>query len=130
MVELMNEADFWSEDEMSLNHYQNCAMETAIYPDELLYPMLGLQGEVGELSEKLKKHFRDNNFEVAIEDAVAELPARLRLDMAHELGDVLWYVTTIAFDLGYNLEEIAELNLEKLESRQKRNRLKGNGDNR
>ena len=46
---------------MDMEEYQATAMQTAIYPDALIYPMLGLQGEVGELSEKLKKFFRDND---------------------------------------------------------------------
>ena len=128
MVELMNEADFWDEDNLTLNDYQNSAMETAIYPDELIYPLLGLQSECGELSSKLKKHFRDNEYEVTIEDAIAELPATLRLDMAHEAADCLWYIAAIASDLGYSLQEIAELNLEKLDDRKRRNTLKGDGD--
>lgn len=130
MVELMNEVDFLDHDGMSFDEYQAHAMETAIYPDELLYPVLGLVGEAGEVADKVKKFYRDNQFEVSCEDAVAELPAMLRLEIAKELGDVLWYVSAIASDLGYSLEEIAELNIEKLDSRQKRNRLKGNGDNR
>ena len=89
---------------------------------------MGLQSECGELSSKLKKHFRDNEYEVTIEDAIAELPATLRLDMAHEAADCLWYIAAIASDLGYSLQEIAELNLEKLDDRKRRNTLKGDGD--
>jgi len=50
--------------------------------------------------------------------------------MAKELGDVLWYVTAIASDLGYELDEVAQLNLDKLESRSQRGKIKGSGDNR
>ena len=126
MVELME--DFFENEPMTLEQYQTAAMEKAIYPDALIYPMLGLQGEIGELSEKLKKYFRDNDYEVTIEDAVAELPAELRYAMALECSDVLWYITAVASDLGYDLEEIAELNIEKLDSRQRRKKIKGSGD--
>lgn len=126
MVELME--DFFENEPMTLEQYQTAAMEKAIYPDALIYPMLGLQGEVGELSEKLKKYFRDNDYEVTIEDAVTELPAELRYAMALECSDVLWYITAVASDLGYDLEEIAELNIEKLDSRQRRKKIKGSGD--
>jgi len=120
----------WLSASMPMHDYATAAMQFAIYPDALIYPMLGLQGEVGELSEKLKKFFRDNEYEVGMEDCIAEMPAELRLEMAKELGDVLWYITAIASDLGYELDEVAELNLDKLESRNRRNKIKGSGDNR
>jgi NTP pyrophosphatase (non-canonical NTP hydrolase) len=50
--------------------------------------------------------------------------------MTKELGDVLWYVSQIASELGLELEEIAEANLEKLLSRQRRGVLSGSGDER
>lgn len=129
MVELQEEFD-WDTPSMTMEEYASSAMDKAIYPDALIYPMLGLQGEVGELSEKLKKWFRDNDYEVQMEDCVAELPAELRLEMAKEVGDIIWYATAVASDLGYSLDEVVSLNLEKLEDRQRRNRIKGSGDNR
>jgi len=127
MVEL-NEMFDWEAEPMTFSEYQTDAMDKAIYPDALIYPMLGLQGEVGELSEKLKKFFRDNDYEVTMEDCVAEMPAELRFEMAMECSDVLWYITAVAADLGYDLEEIAQMNIEKLESRKRRKRIKGSGD--
>ena len=50
------------------------------------------------------------------------------MSIARELGDVLWYVTAIASDIGYDLEEVAMLNLEKLQDRQSRDVLTGSGD--
>jgi NTP pyrophosphatase (non-canonical NTP hydrolase) len=50
--------------------------------------------------------------------------------MSQELGDVLWYVAQIASELGLELEEIAQANLEKLLSRQQRGVLSGSGDER
>ena len=50
--------------------------------------------------------------------------------MAKELRDVLWYVAMIAEYLGVSLAEVAEVNIEKLESRWKRNKIHGEGDNR
>lgn len=78
---------------------------------------LGLVGEAGEVAEKLKKSFRDN--------AVLD-----KEDMMKELGDVLFYVAALANLYGGNLQEVAELNVSKLESRQKRGVLQGSGDNR
>ena len=47
-----------------------------------------------------------------------------------ELGDVLWFVSEMSYMIGTNLSEVAELNVKKLQDRQKRNTLKGSGNNR
>ena len=106
---------------MNFSEYQKKANATAIYDSKfsILYPTLGLAGEAGEVAEKVKKIIRDNK---SIVDE--------RQDVAKELGDVLWYVAAVARDIGYSLEVIAEMNIEKLESRKERGTLQGNGDNR
>ena len=50
--------------------------------------------------------------------------------MAKELGDVLWYVEVTAHRLGYDLKDIANMNISKLKSRQDRGKISGSGDNR
>lgn len=106
---------------MTLNQYQHGALETAIYPEDkrIIYPTLGLVGESGEVAEKVKKVYRDNNCEFTQERREA---------IALEIGDVLWYCATLANDLGYSLEEVAQMNLDKLHSRKERNRIAGDGD--
>ena len=47
-----------------------------------------------------------------------------------ELGDVLWYVASAARELGYDLADIAQANLDKLADRAARGTLQGSGDNR
>lgn len=106
---------------MTLNEYQQKALETAIYPNPILYPALGMCGEAGEVADKVKKVLRDNNSEFTDEK---------KMEIAKEIGDVLWYCATLAHDLGYSLEEIAQMNYEKLRSRQLRGKLGGSGDNR
>lgn len=108
---------------MELNEYQKRALETALYPKEvrILYPTLGLTGEAGEVADKVKKVIRDNDGDFSVER---------RLEIAKELGDVLWCISTLANDLGYTLEEIGELNNRKLSSRKERGVISGNGDNR
>ncbi len=108
---------------MELNDYQKKALETAVYPQDkkIIYPTLGLTGEAGEVADKVKKVIRDN-------DQVFD--AEHKKAIAMELGDVLWYVATLASDLGYSLEEIGQMNYAKLKSRQERNKLNGSGDNR
>ena len=106
---------------MDFDEYQKQANETAIYPVRysLLYPALGLAGEAGEVAEKVKKIIRDDK------DIESE-----RKNIARELGDVLWYVSAVARDIGYTLGGIADLNIEKLQSRKERGKLQGNGDDR
>jgi NTP pyrophosphatase (non-canonical NTP hydrolase) len=53
-----------------------------------------------------------------------------RAAMSKELGDVLWYVSQLASELGLELETVAQANLEKLLSRQRRGVLSGSGDER
>lgn len=106
---------------MNFSEYQKRANATAIYDSKfsILYPTLGLAGEAGEVAEKVKKIIRDNKSIIDEKESVAK-----------ELGDVLWYVAAVARDIGYSLEVIAEMNIEKLESRKERGVLQGNGDNR
>ena len=106
---------------MKLDEYQERAGETAIYPDGLNYPILGLAGEAGELCNKYKKILRDKGGEADINDMD---------ELAKELGDVLWYVAQIATELDTDLEIVARRNLMKLEDRQNRGVLGGSGDNR
>ena len=107
---------------MTPNEYQTAALQTAIYPNQganFVYPALGLVGEAGEVADKLKKVIRDS-------DGV--LTDEVRDKVALELSDVCWYVAVLAYELDYTLEEIMQMNLDKLASRQSRGVLSGSGD--
>ncbi len=109
---------------MEFNQYQEEARKSAIYPNKgnnFIYPTLGLAGEAGEVAEKIKKIIRDSDGIVS-EEKKAEL--------AKELGDVLWYISNLAEELGLKLEDVARGNIEKLRSRLERGKVHGNGDNR
>lgn len=108
---------------MELNEYQKKALETKVYGsgNDIIYPALGLTNEAGEVSGKIKKVLRDNNGVFNIEN---------KRKIADELGDVLWYLAACAEDLGYSLNEIAEMNIDKLLSRRERGVIQGSGDNR
>lgn len=85
--------------------------------DRLVENTLGLVGEAGEVSEKVKKLFRDKN---SFSDE----------DVLKELGDVLFYATALANIFGGNLKTIMEMNMKKLDDREQRGVLSGSGDNR
>ncbi|MEA2208720.1 MAG: hypothetical protein QOF54_1197 [Solirubrobacteraceae bacterium] len=108
---------------MELSEYQRLSRSTARYPrkEALTYPALGLAGEAGEFADHAKKVIRDDGGEVT--------PQR-REAMGKELGDVLWYVAQLASELGLELEQVAQDNLDKLLSRQRRGVLSGSGDER
>lgn len=110
---------------MTFDEYQTQALTTVISTsDELkdtLHWVLGINGEAGEVAEKVKKIIRDKNGEISEED---------KKELAKEIGDVLWYLAVFAHQLGFKFEDVAQINLDKLSSRQKRGILGGSGDNR
>ena len=106
---------------MNINTYQQEAAKTAIYSNKLIYPTLGLAGEAGEIANKVKKILRDNS---------GELEEDVRQNLISELGDVLWYIAALATDLNVELSEVANKNIEKLNSRKNRGTIGGSGDNR
>ena len=106
---------------MNFNEYQKLARSTAVYPEEykVVYPALGLCGEAGEVADKIKKTVRGDT---PLDEVTGNI--------AMELGDVLWYVATLADDLGVELEDVAKWNVDKLQRRMRSNKIKGDGDNR
>ncbi len=103
--------------------YEEQAGVFAVYPHagegigaSLAYTALGLCGESGEYSEKVKKYIRDGTLDKSL--------------AVKELGDVLWYLTASAHELGYTLQDVAEINIVKLRDRKERGVLKGSGDER
>jgi NTP pyrophosphatase (non-canonical NTP hydrolase) len=111
---------------MDFNEYQNLAARTGYGDDAernfvLMIYSMGLAGESGEVIEKLKKAMRDRGG--AVDEGEKQL-------LQKELGDVLWYLSEISRMLGIPLQDIAEMNIEKLASRKERGTLHGAGDTR
>ncbi|MBQ8996637.1 nucleoside triphosphate pyrophosphohydrolase family protein [Candidatus Saccharibacteria bacterium] len=111
-----------------MNEYQEACRQYDLFRQTedykspaFLEKVLGLVGEAGETADKIKKVIRDKDGIISETD---------RKEIAKELGDTLWYVATIARYIKMPLAEVAEMNLEKLESRKQRNLLSGEGDNR
>jgi NTP pyrophosphatase (non-canonical NTP hydrolase) len=107
---------------MNFDDYQKFTKTTVSRPDlPLVYTILGLAGESGEVAEKMKKIIRDKGGTIDSNDGVGFIK---------ELGDVLWYLARIADQLGVPLSTVAELNMAKLKSRKLRQKISGSGDNR
>lgn len=107
---------------MDFNEYQEIALESAFFNvDGLVYCTLGLTGESGEFADHVKKMIRD--------DQGILLDGRKEL-LIKELGDVLWYLSSLANELDVSLETVAKVNIEKIQDRRKRGVQGGSGDNR
>ncbi|MBK6724387.1 MAG: nucleoside triphosphate pyrophosphohydrolase family protein [Acidobacteria bacterium] len=99
---------------MNFEEYQSEASQTALYPrrmSNLEYPTLGLAGEAGEVANIVKKIQRDHDGVITDET---------RLKLKDELGDVLWYISACADELGLTLAEVAAYNVDKLAKRHNR----------
>jgi NTP pyrophosphatase (non-canonical NTP hydrolase) len=92
---------------MRANDYQKAALRTAstLEPKDLvLNGVLGLNGEAGEVADHIKKHLFQGH----------ELNKE---HLAKELGDICWYIAIMAEGLGYDLESIMQMNVNKLMKR-------------
>lgn len=108
---------------MDFDEYQESALRTAKVADRrslLTECALGLAGESGEVADHIKKHHHQGH------DLIID-------HLKAELGDVLWYVATMARALGLDLSEVASANVAKLKARYpdgfdpKRSRDRGDG---
>lgn len=111
---------------MNCNEYQQRASTTLTVGDTqqtslITYLTLGLTGESGEIAEKVKKILRNEAGDFSKLD---------REDIKRELGDVLWYLSTLAGALDIDLDDVATTNLAKLADRKQRGVIKSTGDNR
>ncbi len=113
---------------MTIDEYSKTAITTLLgehaitdMDATLLSQVFGLVGESGEVAEKFKKLIRDKKGQITDED---------KKEIIKELGDILWYVNTVAVLLDSSLEEVAKGNLDKVLSRKARGVTNGSGDNR
>lgn len=108
---------------MKFKLYDKLVTESSIYPPDMsiIYPAIGMSGEVGEVANKVKKVIRDKN---------GVFGENERCAIASEISDVLWYLTATAHDLGYTLEDIVQLSYNKIQHRMSNNTLHGDGDDR
>ena len=107
------------------DNYQKIAHSTSLNTDiggnEVLYPVLGLADEAGEVMGKFKKLYRDKN---------GVIDEEFKSEVTGELSDVLWYLAEICTKLNIKLSDVAEQNIKKLLDRKARGKLQGSGDKR
>jgi NTP pyrophosphatase (non-canonical NTP hydrolase) len=104
--------------------YDEFTERLAVYSDKqtdpavvsAMYLALGLVGEAGEVSEKVKKWHRDGRIDGDL--------------VVLELGDVLYYLTRLANVFGYTLADVERLNRKKLTDRRAKGTIHGSGDRR
>lgn len=135
---------------MNINEYVQAAKRTnkislEQYPETAIHhQMLGLIGEVGELAEKFKKYERD----IAPLSNLNDKPSMSkylrtkeffidrdtfimkRNEIKKEFGDIFWYVCVLADMLEFDVDDILQLNIDKLAKRYSENKIGGSGDNR
>lgn len=125
---------------MTLNEYQQEALKTCMPScNNMAYMLTNLVAEVGELAGKVAKQIRKENaiyrenmltpmflFDEDNREAFQEMVA----EMAYEAGDILWQLSGVIHRLGYTLDDVARMNLEKLASRAERGKIDGDGDHR
>ena len=100
------------------------------------YMMLNLVGEVGELASKVAKQIRKGN--LSIDGSTLKVPPGANshevntfdVEAFKEAGDILWQVAGLCSVMGWDLDDVAQGNLDKLASRKSRGMIDGEGDNR
>lgn len=109
---------------MNFKEYQRFAMKFAEYEDSF-YPFLGLSEEVGELNSYIAKFARGDDLVERYGDS------EVILDLVRkEAGDVLWMLTAVCHEWGFELDDVANENLTKLQKRKTKGNIKGTGDER
>ena len=121
--------------QLTLNEYQEQAMTTCMGSSHNpLYMLFMLGEEIGELQGKFSKAIRKGKLQFAYNDLVFthktpnEDIEEWEDLVAKECGDILWGVAGICEVMGWSLEDIAQMNLDKLAARKAVGTIDGNGD--
>lgn len=117
---------------MELNEYQQKAMTTCMPSSEnFSYMLLNLVGEVGEFASKVAKSVRKERLELHYDNPFWLEESFEQEDkdaLMLEAGDVLWQLSGLCSVMGWSLEDVAQMNLDKLAARKMAGTIDGNGD--
>lgn len=128
-----------SKKELTLNEYQKKAMSTCMDScNNFSYMFINLVGEVGEFASKIGKQIRKEHYSIDdnhlhngnnIDELSCNEAHRLwHEELKKEAGDILWQLSGLCKVMGWNLEDVAQMNLDKLAARKKIGTIDGNGD--
>ena len=104
--------------------------------ENISYMLLNLVGEVGELSSKIAKHIRKGNMTIGSKCLPNGLHSSLKgeewlttdIELMKEAGDILWQLSGVCSVMGWELNDVAKMNLDKLAARKKAGTIDGSGD--
>ena len=127
---------------MELKTYQEKAMTTCMESsNNFSYMFLNLVGEVGEFASKVAKAIRKEKAAVGWKEAIKEADENnlfptcsypewkaMNEELKKEAGDILWQLSGLCSVMGWSLEEIAQMNLDKLAARRVAGTIDGSGD--
>lgn len=127
---------------MELNEYQKRAMSTCMPSCEnISYMLLNLVGEVGEFASKVAKAVRKDQVKIGWWEDGEEADENnliptgsfyewdlIKDELKKEAGDILWQLSGLCKVMGWDLEHVAQVNLDKLAARKKAGTIVGNGD--
>lgn len=122
--------------QLTLREYQKLAMTTCMESCENeSYMVLNLVGEVGELTSKMAKAIRKGNAKIdgnrfVTGNGTKYMTEQEITEMRKEAGDILWQLAWVCTVMGWDLQDVGQENLDKLQERKKRNVIDGDGDNR
>ena len=117
--------------------YQEKAMTTCMESsNNFSYMFLNLVGEVGEFASKVAKEIRKGNLVIGATAMPNKIMPYLNEDewwakdeeLMKEAGDILWQLSGLCSVMGWSLEEVAQMNLDKLAARKVAGTIDGNGD--
>ena len=118
---------------MTLNQYQKEAMVTCMDTcRNISYMLINLVGETGEFSSKVSKAIRKGNAEIVNNHLVPLVGSdkwnEIEQELKLEAGDIAWQLSGLCSVMGWKLDDICKMNIDKLASRKKRGVIDGNGD--
>lgn len=117
--------------------YQEKAMTTCMESsNNFSYMFLNLVGEVGEFASKVAKEIRKGNLVIGATAMPNKIMPYVNEDewwakdeeLMKEAGDILWQLSGLCSVMGWSLEEVAQMNLDKLAARKVAGTIDGNGD--
>lgn len=95
----------------TFEEYSEARQATASYPNRgnsIVYPAIALAGEAGEVCNEVKKYIRDDHH---------MLTSEREKKIIEEMGDTLWYLDALAYEIGTTLDHVAKVNIAKLKAR-------------